>query len=125
MTETMSTKVTEVSLQQQRVERTLKEQHDVAKWIYHDTQSMVGEQASMARSLAAQSTEIKDQVNVQGEEQGKAFAHQNSATMQINANVQNINAQIEALVALQQSFTGLVAFESLMCGEESHSSNLT
>lgn len=94
------------------MKRKLSDQQDTVKRICLDTQGIVVKnQASLAQSMSAQHTEVRDCLQSQARDQERAFASQSSATTQIAVNVQSTNAQVEAITALQQSLAGFVSFE--------------
>lgn len=51
--------------------------------------------------MSTQHTEVRDHLHFQARDQERAFPSQKSAATQIGINVQNANAQVEAILALQ------------------------
>lgn len=82
--------------------------------IHLDTQSIVEAQASLARTMTIQHTEVKDNLDSQTRDQGRAFASHEAATTQIGMKFQDTKAQLEAMLTLQQSLVGSVSPASLI-----------
>lgn len=75
-----------------------------------EAQSIIKGQASRAQSLGTQDTEVRDSLHLLARDQERAVASQKCTTTQIGVDVQNVNGQVEAIMALQKSLAGFVFF---------------
>lgn len=114
LSETISAQVSNFGPQQLEMKSVLSDQRDTAKRICLNTQRIIKQQASLGRSMSTQHTEVRDHLHFQARNQERAFPSQKSAATQIGINVQNANAQVEAILALQRSLAEFVFFICLV-----------
>ena len=95
VTENIGAKVIDLDLDQRRMETTLSDQHGLLTNIHHDTQGIIGHQASLAQLMKSQHDDTETQIRL------------------TSANVQQLNTQMEALKTLEGSLVGFVSSESM------------
>ena len=124
LTETIGAQVSDFGRQLQNIERKCGDQQDTVIATYLETQNILKKLDCSAQSRDTQHLEIRDLLQPQAQEQSRARESQKSHKAQISDNLSTLSAQIEAMIALQQSLSGFVFPTPLIRQARSDSSDM-
>lgn len=113
LTKNLSKEIFGQGVEQQRFKRTLDDQHELVSSIRNDVHAINGRQRSLAQSMTAESRNTRDQISLQGRNQETAFRDSGRMIVQLQADVQHTDTQVEVLLALAESMAGSVVFPNL------------
>ena len=108
LTEAISKNVLDQGVEQQRFKRTIDDQRKFVNNMQGDVGTIMRRQRSLAQSLTEDHRNFRNQILLQGRHQEESFKNSGRTMIQMQANVQQINSQVEVLLALERSMAGSV-----------------
>ena len=106
LTKDIGKNVSGIGVEQQRVKRTLDDQHKIVNNTSSNVRTIVDKQSSLVQSIATHYMKTRDQMFCQSKVQENAFSSSGKILLQLQRDVQDTASQTAQLMALEQSISG-------------------